>query len=318
LRAYHIGSYSLFSDERSSILLGVANTNQGGMGDLMNPLKTFTPADFWADRGIKSWLAADAAGDVSGNSLVHDMMLKLFAFLFGKSDESMRSVSLLFNVMTIWVMYIWSRKIPSLRNYSFLIFGLAAIEPFFVIYSQQARNYATSLFLPLPPTIFLAISSERKFLASILSKKWIFWILASVGALFSTYLTALVLVGQFVFLLIQKSTLRMWGQMVLGMGIIIFPLACWMVWGPGKYFMQFQADAAEQLLSFIKANGEIPGWLEYATPQNLFKRTISIISDQFIWTNDIYNKYGYKWGNRSIDIPVFYCAMDIQEEFRGE
>jgi uncharacterized membrane protein len=178
-----------------------------------------------------------------------------------------------------------------------LIFGLAAIEPFFVIYSQQARNYATSLFFTTASNYFFwQLAQKENFLHPSYRKKWIFWILASVGALFSTYLTALVLVGQFVFLLIQKSTLRMWGQMVLGMGIIIFPLACWMVWGPGKYFMQFQADAAEQLLSFIKANGEIPGWLEYATPQNLFKRTISIISDQFIWTNDIYNKYGYKMG----------------------
>ncbi len=310
LRAYHIGTYSLFSDERSSILLGVANINQGGMGDLMDPSKTFTPADFWADRGIKAWLAADAGGDVSGNSLVHDMMLKLFAFLFGKSDESMRSVSLLFNVLTIWVMYIWSRKIPSLRNYSFLIFGLAAIEPFFVIYSQQARNYATSLFFTTASNYFFwQIAQKENFLHPSYRKKWIFWILASVGALFSTYLTALVLVGQFVFLLIQKSTLRMWGQMVLGMGIIIFPLACWMVWGPGKYFMQFQADAAEQLLSFIKANGEIPGWLEYASPQNLFKRTISIISDQFIWTNDIYNKYGYKMGAIALLIYLYFIVQ---------
>jgi hypothetical protein len=45
LRVYHLGNFSLFSDERSSVLLGVANINQGGMGDLMNPEKTFTPAD---------------------------------------------------------------------------------------------------------------------------------------------------------------------------------------------------------------------------------------------------------------------------------
>lgn len=39
LRVYHLGTFSLFSDERSSVLLGVANTNQGGMGELMRPTK---------------------------------------------------------------------------------------------------------------------------------------------------------------------------------------------------------------------------------------------------------------------------------------
>ena len=83
---------------------------QGGMGELMRPDKTFTPADFWAPRGIKSWLDADARGDVSGNSLVHDMMLKLFAWLFGKGDAAMRSVSVLFNMLTIWIMFRWARQ----------------------------------------------------------------------------------------------------------------------------------------------------------------------------------------------------------------
>jgi hypothetical protein len=60
--------------------------------------------------------------------------------------------------------------------------------------------------------------------------------------------------------------------------------------------MGFQANAAEQLITYIRKNGEIPGWLEFATPTNLFKRTISILSDHFFWTNDLYAKHGFKIG----------------------
>ena len=306
LRAYHLGHFSLFSDERSSVLLGVANINQGGMGDLMNPEKTFTPADFWADRGVKAWFDADARGDVSGNSLVHDMLLKLFAFLFGKSDESMRSVSVLFNVLTLWLMYIWSKKIKPLQKWSLFILGLAVIEPFFVIYSQQVRNYATSLFFTTASNYFFwnliqdGTGQSLKY-----RKNWFAWIFTSIAALFSTYLTGLAIVGQFVFMLFLSASLKFWLRMILGLAFILFPLVLWMVFGPGQYFMQFQADAAEQLLGYIKANGEIPGWLELSTPSNIFRRTVSILSDQFLWTNDLYGKYGYKIGTIALSAFIF-------------
>jgi hypothetical protein len=306
LRIYHLGNYSLFSDERSSVLLGVANINQGGMGDLMNPEKTFTPADFWASRGIKAWFDADARGDVSGNSLLHDMLLKLFAFLFGKSDESMRSVSVLFNVLTLWLMYIWSKRIKPLQKWSLFILCLAVIEPFFVIYSQQVRNYATSLFFTTASNYFFWNLVHENFEQSNKhQKKWFAWILTSIGALFSTYLTGLVIVGQFFFLLILRYPWKFWIRMVLGLTLILFPLGLWMVFGPGQYFLQFQADAAEQLLGFIKANGEIPGWLELSTPSNIFRRTVSILSDQFLWTNDLYGKYGYKIGTIALTTFLF-------------
>jgi hypothetical protein len=297
LRVYHLGNFSLFSDERSSVLLGVANINQGGMGDLMSPEKTFTPADFWASRGIKAWFDADARGDVSGNSLIHDMLLKLFAFLFGKSDESMRSVSVLFNVLTLWLMYIWSKRIKVLQKWSLLILGLAVIEPFFVIYSQQVRNYATSLFFTTGSNYFFwNLIQENSQSSRKHRKNWFLWILTSVGALFSTYLTGLVIVGQFIFLIFLRYPWKFWLHLLFGLSLILFPLVLWMLFGPGQYFLQFQADAAEQLLGFIKANGEIPGWLELSTPANIFRRTVSILSDQFLWTNDLYGKHGYKIG----------------------
>ena len=297
LRVYHLGQFSLFSDERSSVLLGVANTNQGGMGELMRPDKTFTPADFWAPRGIKSWLDADARGDVSGNSLVHDMMLKLFAWLFGKGDAAMRSVSVMFNMLTIWVMFRWARQFSKSNLWTLAIVFFAAIEPFFVIYSQQARNYATSLFFTTASNyLFWLLVIKREGELNGNKKYLALWVLSSIGALFSTYLTALALVGQFVYMASFVRNRSIWLRMTTRLGLILVPFVAWFIWGPARYFMGFQANAAEQLITYIRKNGEIPGWLEFATPANLFKRTISILSDHFFWTNDLYAKHGFKIG----------------------
>lgn len=297
LRTYHIGQFGLFGDEKQSMLLAVGNTNFGGMTDLLAPPQTFTPEDFWKSRGLKAWLDADARGDVSGNSLVHDMMLKLFAFLFGKEDGVLRSVSVLFNILTLWLLFYWARKIrPQSQGFPILILALAVIEPFFVIYSQQARNYTTSIFFTTASNFYFWSAMQAENQQKNTRKKWFMWILTSVAALFSTYLTALVFVGQLIFSLIQKNTWGFWKKHILAGIIVIIPFGLWMLWGPGQYFLAYQADAAKQYREFLEQSGPIAGWIEPANASNLFKRTVSILSDQFMWTNDLYARHGFKIG----------------------
>lgn len=296
LRFYHIGSYSLFGDEKQSMMIAVGNSNIGGMYDMMQPGKTFTPAEFWAPRGLVSWLDADARGDVSGNSLVHDMLLKLFAFIFGKGDGIVRSVSVVFNMLTVWLMFYWSRKIYPKITWQILLLAFAVIEPFFVVYSQQARNYATSMFFATASNFFYWKILFPKGDQGVKSKDWFGWILTSIFALFSTYLTALVLMGQGIYLLFNARSKEIWTKLILGAVIILIPFLGWMTLGPGRYFLAYQADAGAQYLAYLKANGPIPGWIEASTFSNLLKRTVMILSDLFFWTNDLYAKQGYRFG----------------------
>ena len=296
LRFYHIGSFSLFGDEKQSMMIAVGNTNIGGMSELMQPGKTFTPADFWAPRGIKAWLDADARGDVSGNSLVHDLLLKLVAFVFGKGDAAVRSLSVVFNMLTVWLMFYWSRKIYPKITWQIALLALAVIEPFFVVYSQQARNYATSMFFATASNFFYWKLMYPRGESGIKSKDWLGWIATSILALFSTYLTALVLVGQGVYAVLNLRSKEMWTRLLLGAGIIIIPFLGWMTMGPGRYFLAYQADAGAQYLAYLQANGPIPGWIEAANFSNLLKRTVMILSDMFLWTNDLYAKQGYRFG----------------------
>lgn len=305
LRIHHIGRYGLFGDEKQSVLLAVGNTNIGGMVHLMRPDTTFTPSDFWAPRGIQAWLKADASGDVSGNSLFHDMSLKLSSFLFGKSDSVFRGVSVLFNLLTLLVLYLWAKRLKWNLNWALAVLAIAAIEPFFVIFSQQARNYTTSL--------FFATLSNYYFWLIILKKEgfppknsyYFSWAFASLGALFSTYLTALVLIGQLIFLFFNWPHWTIAKRLLIASILIIVPFGFWMTIGPGQYFLTYQADAAQQYRDYLQNHGEIPGWIETTTPSILFKKVVSIFSDQFIWTNDLYVSYGYKIGAVLLIVFVF-------------
>lgn len=294
LRLYHINSFGLFGDEKQSVLIAVANTNYGGMGKLLNPPATFTPSEFWASRGIKSWLDADARGDVSGNSLVHDMMLKLFAMLFGKSDGALRSVSVFFNLLTLWLLFYWARRQkPNQEFWSLGILFLAVIEPFFVIYSQQARNYTTSIFFTTASNYFFWNLVGKGGQQSSKAKDISGWVLTSLCALFSTYLTALVLVGQVIYLVfLSKSPWDKIKSLAISSFGFLVPLFSWMYWGPGQYFFNYQKDAGAQYLNYLKLNGPIIGWIEESNFINLFKKSVAILSDTFFLTNDLYRRHG--------------------------
>ncbi len=308
LRLYHINSFGLFGDEKQSALIAVANTNFGGMRELLTPPATFTPSDFWESRGIKSWLDADARGDVSGNSLVHDMMLKLFATLFGKSDGALRSVSVFFNLMTLWLLFYWARRQKSNQEFWPLgILLLAVIEPFFVIYSQQARNYTTSIFFTTASNYFFWNLVDKVDQTTAKPKDLVGWILASLCALFSTYLTALVLVGQFIYLIfVSKSPWNKIKNMAIGSFAFVIPFVSWMYWGPGQYFFNYQKDAGKQYLNYLNFNGPVIGWIEESNLINLFKRSVVILSDIFFLTNDLYRRHG-KFG--VIMLVVFFFLV---------
>lgn len=297
LRVYHIGNFSLFGDEKQSALLAIGNTNIGGMVDLMNPDSTFTPADFWKPRGLNAWLSADARGDVSGNSLIHDMGLKMTAFLFGKSDSALRMLSVFFNMLTLLLLYIWAKKIKPNINWALAILALAVIEPFFIIFSQQARNYTTSLFFTTLSNYYFWMIMQGNDQNKVKNKYFIGWILGSLGALFSTYLTAFVMIGQLFYTLFNWPNWAIVKRFLPSAVLILIPFGIWMLVGPGQYFIVYQADAAQQYRDYLANVGPIPGWIEASTPLNLFKRTISILSDQFIWTNDLYNTFGFKLGS---------------------
>jgi len=227
--------------------------------------------------------------------------------LFGKSDGALRSVSVFFNLLTLWLLFYWARRQkPNQEFWPLGILLLAVIEPFFVIYSQQARNYTTSIFFTTASNYFFWNMVGKRDQNNTKPRDLAGWILTSLCALFSTYLTALVLVGQFIYLIvISKSPWSKIKTMAIGSFAFLVPFVSWMYWGPGQYFFDYQKDAGKQYLNYLKLNGPVIGWIEESNLINLFKKSVVILSDIFFLTNDLYRRHG-KFG---VILLVFFLFL---------
>ena len=112
-----------------------------------------TCSSLWHDEG-NSWavvqrsfeqIARDAAADIHPPG--YYWLLKLWAGPFGFSAWGMRSLSAVAGLLTVAVVYLIPREIasgPAKGRYEFALLAalLAALNPFQVFYSQEARMYA--------------------------------------------------------------------------------------------------------------------------------------------------------------------------------
>lgn len=153
----------------------------------------------WADEG-NSWgmalrslgeIGPAAAGDI--HPPLYYYLLNLWCRLFGTSEAGMRSLSALFGCLMVLVVYLWARRLAG--DWAGVgSAALAAISPFAVYYSQEARAYALVAFLTAVgcwtlTEYMLAHHEGRRY------RRWMAgYVLAAAALLWSHYLGLIVLV----------------------------------------------------------------------------------------------------------------------------
>lgn len=294
LRFYHINHYGIFGDEKQGIMVAVGNVNIGGKKALMAPDKTFTPKDFWQPKTIADLLDANARGDTSGNATVHLISMNIFGQLFGHSDGVLRSVSAIYNLLTILFIFLIGRNIFKNDKIALLAAFLAATEPFFIIFSQQARFYTTCIFFgTVASYYFLEIMVNGK--NSL--KYYVGYTLSIILAIFSNYLTFTVFLAHGLYWLLVDRTFEKLRNFCVCYVIMAIPFGLWMTKGPGQYALLYIKDATNLYHSILKnpkLAASYQGFIDIASWKNLFTRGISIVSDYFIFTNGWYEKLGNK------------------------
>jgi hypothetical protein len=294
LRFFHIGKFGIFNDEKQGIMVAVGNVNMGGKKALMAPDKTFTPQDFWRPKTIAELFDANARGDTSGNATVHLISMNIFGKLFGHSDASLRSVSAVFNILTIlWIFFIGKNLLKSNRI-ALLGAFLASIEPFFIVFSQQARFYTTS--------IFFSTLASYYFLKIVLSTKtdlktYIAYTLSIIFTIFSNYLAFTIFLCHGIFWLVADRRWVVFKNLVVCYVVMAIPFVLWMTKGPGQYALIYIKHATtlyKDILNNPSLAASYKGFIDLASWENLFKRGISIICDYFVFTNGAYDTFGNK------------------------
>ncbi|MEO1396861.1 MAG: glycosyltransferase family 39 protein [Cyanobacteria bacterium J06634_5] len=166
------------------------------------------------------------------------ILVRFWAELWSTSAAAMRSLSVVFGVLTLPAMYGLGRSLMTVRSgtgsgtgsetdfetvtgtgVGEFAMGLLAISPFFIAYSQEARPY--SLW-----TLLLLLTSQW-LLRSLQSNRWQSWLLYSLclGLTFYTsLLTALLVVGQGVaVLLFYRDRWRGYGLATGGALLSLLP-----------------------------------------------------------------------------------------------
>ena len=160
-----------------------------------------TKADIWHDEGYTAAIIKQPLIDIISTTTtdVHPpfyyIIMHFWQLLFGDSIISLRSFSVACGVMTIALLFFLLQKLFSKR---IAIFGafLAALGPFLIRYSDEARMYALAALIGVAATYTFIMAVDKK------DKKpwWILYgFLVAIG-IYTQYFLALLLPAHFVYL----------------------------------------------------------------------------------------------------------------------
>ncbi len=286
LRFYRLDTYSIFFDEKSTMVVSQGIVLEGANQKDVFTQPSFTPADFWKPKKITDYYEAMTRSDI-GNSPFYYLTLHLWMDVFGLSDFSARSFSVLFSVLIILLTYLFARKFFSEKT-ALIAAAIVAVEPFFIAYSHQARNYSLTFFLTLLSTFYFLRIVENANAGKRNAWNYVGYIIASFLCPLSHFLTVSVFIGQGLYALFFLKA-RHWVKMLLAGTLAMSGIAWWLIYGGGQWTLHslaHQAKEYKRVAENMPSNNPYGNILP-ATPANVFFKSLPIFGDLLIFTNGL-------------------------------
>lgn len=285
LRLYHLDSYSIFFDEKSTMVVSQGIVLEGANQKDVFGTPTFTPAQFWSKKTIDDYYEAMTRSDI-GNSPFYYLLLHIWMEIFGLSDFSARIPSVIFGVLIIGATYMFGRRFFS-SNTGLIAAAIVAIEPFFIGCSHQARNYSLTFYLGLLATYFFLQIIENQS-----GKRNAFWlyvgyILTSGLGLLSHFLMITVLLAHGIYALLFLRTIAGWIKMAVTAVFSLSGLTWWLLYGGGKWTLYSLNHQAKLYKKMAETNDGTFGEVLPATLKNVFIKSVPLFSDLIIFTNGL-------------------------------
>ena len=334
LRLYRLDTFSIFFDEKSTMVVSQGIVLEGAnQKDVFSERKVvakefwetpkpdfrpkdvlrsftykevaspraFTPAEFWAPKTIDDYYDANTRSDI-GNSPFYYLLLHIWMDIFGLSDFSARSMSVLFSVLIIGFTYLFGRRFFNEKT-ALIASAIVAVEPFFIAYSHQARNYSLTFFLTLLATYFFLRIIENRPGTKNSAFLYLGYILAAGLGLLSHFLTISVLLAHAIYALFFLKTFKAWIKMAISAVFVLSGLTWWLIFGGGKYTLytlQDQADLYKRVAETSPANNPY-GLILPATLSNVFHKSLPLFGDLVIFTNGLADALG---GKRNVFVSI--------------
>lgn len=118
-------------------------------------------------------------------------VLRIWSYVFGHGILSLRSLSILLGIMTVWMGYLLVKKAFKNENWALVAAMLLAINPFQIQYALEARMYTLGTFLVLLSSYLLIKALEDKKALS-----WIFYGIAVAACAYTHYFLLFSLLAQ--------------------------------------------------------------------------------------------------------------------------
>ncbi len=158
---------------------------------------------FWYDEAVSVERARDSVLSLVtgarrdlGNPPLYYVLLRIWTGIFGAGDSAARSLSVVFGVASVPLLFLVARRLVSQRA-ALAATALLALAPVHVYFAQEARGYALVTFLCLASFASLL----RALAAPARPWPWVPWAAATFLALYTHYGALFVVLAQVVHLL---------------------------------------------------------------------------------------------------------------------
>ncbi|MCX7928130.1 MAG: glycosyltransferase family 39 protein [Patescibacteria group bacterium] len=224
--------------------------------------------------------------------------LKFWINLFGQSEIAIRSLSLVFGILTIYLTYQIARLFDEVKksvfgfSFPFLVAFLMSISQFAVYFSQEARMYQMAAFFAACVFYFflLALKNDKKIY-------WFLFSLSSIVLLYTDYLPIFFLPVPFLILLFYKSKYKLLIKpYLISLAPVFFVGLLWL-----PTFFE-QVKNYQYLLSDFSQWKSVAGGI---SPKEISLLWVKIIGGRI----SFYPKSLYYGLVIAVSIPVFYVIL---------
>ncbi len=225
---------------------------------------------FWLDEATSALVSRDLSfsdiitkfspGDF--HPPLYYLFLKWWSGIFGYSELSLRFPSIIFGVLTIYLIYLIGKEMFN-KKAGLIASLFLATSGLHIYYSQEARMYSMATFF-----IALSVFSYLKLIKEIDTYHLTLFSLTLTTAIFTDYLSILIIPIFIIWPLISKKN-WIWRKMFLVS--FLLPLAISIIWTP---------TFLKQLLLGINVNSSLPGWWNILGITNF--KNLALIPAKFI------------------------------------
>ncbi|MFN8429822.1 MAG: glycosyltransferase family 39 protein [Spirosomataceae bacterium] len=290
LRFYNLDNRGLFTDEKFTMLnangIWVGGANQP---EILNN-QYFTPEDFWKPKKPIDFTEAIAHSDF-GTHIVYNTILFFWMKVFGNSDYTVRLLGLIFNLITIVLIYWAVNKYSRSRLAAAFAALILAVDPLNVAMSHIARSYTLSFLLMSIATVLFFEIIEKFRNGKSINRLFVFYALIVGLGLLNHYLNFLVPLSHGLTFLFIKNKKALWGRFILTAVFCGGLMFYWFNWGGGHTAFEFLKDKNEKHLKIAKMKqGSLKDLIQLSTPENVTKKSIALFFDSTIFSAGIFNE----------------------------